>query len=151
MIIFIWVVQKFSKQKKHFIFVKLSYPLKGFNYPQDFFRILLSKRARRSLDSVRVVPEAYVLELSILIAQKWGRISPAVYWWHQNQSSYNIRRCTPLFSVAKKICWPQTHAQMHTCTRTRTKSCMEAGTLPKKIKWMGNSPKYSLSSTVVGK
>ena len=37
---------------------------------QTSFRYLLSKRARRGSDTVRVVPEAYVLKLSIFVAQR---------------------------------------------------------------------------------
>ena len=50
--------------------VKIANSLKWFNFLQVFFRFLPSKRARRSSDTVRVDPEAYVLKLSILVAQR---------------------------------------------------------------------------------
>ena len=57
---------------KGFFVVKLFYSLKGFNYLQYFFLFQLSKRAQRSSDTVRVVPEAeaYDLKLSIFVAQR---------------------------------------------------------------------------------
>ena len=58
------------KSKIKVFLVKLSYPFKEFNYLQDFFISLLSKRAQRSSDTVRLVPEAYVLKLSIFVAQR---------------------------------------------------------------------------------
>ena len=62
---------KILKTKKmSFFLVKLSYSLIGFNYLQDILRFLLSKRAQRSSDTVRVVPEANVLKLSIFVAQR---------------------------------------------------------------------------------
>ena len=93
-----------------FFLVKLSYSLIGFNYLQDILRFLLSKRAQRSSDTVRVVPEANVLKLSIFVAQRLAL--------HQNRvdfcqlslgdirislaTSYDVvRRCTTLCGVAK--------------------------------------------------
>ena len=58
------------KTKKRFYLAKLSYPLKGFNNLQDFLRFSLSNRAQRSSDTVPVVPKAYVLKLSIFVAQR---------------------------------------------------------------------------------
>ena len=57
------------------------------------------------------------------LTSKWGRISPAVYWWHQKQCSYIVqcRRATSRNGI--KVFSLHTHS--------RTKSCMEAGTLPK--------------------
>ena len=76
--IHIWVVQKFSKQKKIvFFLVKLSYSLKGFNYLQAFLKFLLSNRAWRSSDTVRVIPEAYVLKLSIFFYQNEVEYRPS--------------------------------------------------------------------------
>ena len=53
------------------------------------------------------------------LTSKWGRISPAVYWWHQNQSSYVVRSHTVSLDVAEKLAdhahtHTQTHAQTHT-------------------------------------
>ena len=105
--IFIWVVQKFSK-KKEFFLVKLSYPLKGFNYLQDFFRFYY----QRELEEVHILssgPRGLCFKIVNFcrtetgLTSKWGRNSPAVYWWHQNQSRYIVRRCATWSGVAKKL------------------------------------------------
>ena len=48
------------------------------------------------------------------LTSKWGRISPAVYWWHQNQSRYIVWRCATSRGVAKKLAdHSPTHTQSH--------------------------------------
>ena len=66
------------------------------------------------------------------LTSKWGRISPEVYWWHQNQSSYNVRRSATSRDGIKVFCL-HTHpySPIHPFTHSLTKSCMEASTLPK--------------------
>ena len=60
------------------------------------------------------------------LTSKCGRISPKVYWWHQNQSSY-IVRCLATSRNGIKVFGLYTHSPTHPLT----KACMEAGTLPK--------------------
>ena len=57
------------KTKKKFFCQPLLFP-QGFNHLQDFVHFLLSKRVQRSSYTVGVVPEAYVLKLSIFVAQR---------------------------------------------------------------------------------
>ena len=48
------------------------------------------------------------------LTSKWVRISPAVFWLHQNQSSYVIRRCATSRNVAEKFA---DYAHTHTILR----------------------------------
>ena len=68
--------------KTNFFCQPLLFP-QGFNPLQDFVTFLLSKRAQRISYTVRVVPEAYVLKLSIFVAQRLDL--------HQNGVTYGGR------------------------------------------------------------
>ena len=56
------------------------------------------------------------------LTSKWGRISPTVYWGHQNQSSYVVQRRAASHDRIKVFC-------LH--THSLKKLCMKADTLPK--------------------
>ena len=63
----------------------------------------------------------YIQRTEAGLTSKWGRISPAVYWGHQNQYSYIVRRCTTSCGVAKKLAdhsltHPLTHPLTHKVT-----------------------------------
>ena len=54
---------------------------------------------------------------------KWGRISPAVYWWYKIQSSYVVRRHSTSRDVAEKLAdYPHPHAL--TIPRMETARCL---------------------------
>ena len=49
----------------------------------------------------------------------WGRISPAVYWWHQNQSSYIV--CTTSCDVVQQNqSFPSTYSLTHSLTHSQS-------------------------------
>ena len=94
-----------------------------------FFRILLSKRARKSLDTVLVVPEAYILKLSIFVAQRLALYQNGVEFRQLSIGDIRISLAT-LYDVVRRRTvllknWLTTHPHTHTVTY------MEADTLPK--------------------
>ena len=55
-----------------------------------------------------------------VLKSKWDRISPAVYWCHQNEASYVVGRCATSSDVARKFAdHTRTHTHIHTIPRIK--------------------------------
>ena len=59
------------------------------------------------------------------LASKWGRMSPAVYWWYQNQSSYVEGPHAMSHDVARKLT-DYTHTHYHVLRQHSAKICRGA-------------------------
>ena len=107
-----------------FFLVKLSYSLIGFNYLQDILRFLLSKRAQRSSDTVRVVPEANVLKLSIFVAQRLALHQKGVGFRQLSIGDIRISLATSYDVVRRHAVllknWLTTHSPTHSPTHSQS-------------------------------
>ena len=107
--VFIWVVQKFSKQnKKGFIWPNSPIFSKG-SITFKTFLIFIIKESSKKFRCCASGPKGLCFKIVNLcrteadLTSKWGRIFQAVYWWHQNQSSCIVRCCVMSRGVAKKL------------------------------------------------